>query len=63
MNPLAPPPSLLAKLGSIVDHFEESASNGGHNFDRIAAWALIDDREVVEWMDGMRKLALLPVTR
>lgn len=60
---LAPSPALLAKLGSIIVHTSEGVSDGGHAFDWIAVDALIRDSEVQAWLDGMQRLALLPVTR
>jgi hypothetical protein len=62
-DPLKPSPSLLCKLGSIIVHSEEAASPGGHHFDRVAVQTLLADAEVVEWMEAMRKMAMLPVER
>lgn len=62
-DPLRPAPALLAKLGSIIVHAEEAASPGGHPFDAEAIKALMDDAEVREWLQGMAKLAMLPVKR
>lgn len=63
MNPLDPTPSTLCKLGSIVVHALELASPNGHAFDKVALDALLKDPEVVEWMQGMTELAMLPVRR
>lgn len=63
MNVLAPSPSLLAKLGSLIYHLEESMDSGGHEFDIAAAKQLRDDADVQEWFGGMRDLAMLPVKR
>ena len=60
---LHPSDGLLAKLGSIIVHFEESFGPHGHPLDVEALRALQGDAEVVAWLDGMRKLALLPVKR
>lgn len=59
----APPISLLAKLGSILAHVEEGASEGGHAFDWFAVHSLLADREVQEWLTAMDKAGLLPVKR
>ena len=58
-----PRASLLAKLGSIIVHVEEATGADGHAYDLIATRQLIADREVQEWLDGMRKAAMLPVKR
>ena len=60
-----PTPSLalMAKLGSIAGHVEEYLSPESHPFDRLALRGLIEDPEVRQFMDDMRKLALIPVRR
>ena len=61
-DPLKPSPALLCKLRSIIVHAEEFLSPTGHIVDREAlrsAW----DSEVVEWMEQMRALAMLPIKR
>jgi len=60
---LQPEPSVLAKLGSLLVHFEEMMGNDGHHFDKIALQSLIDDAEVQEWLESMRAMAMLPVKR
>lgn len=60
---LNPSPTTLAKLGSIVVHIEEYLSPEGHHFDRGAIESLLRDPEVVQWLAGMRLLALLPEKR
>lgn len=60
---LKPSATVLAKLGSIAVHAEEMLSPLGHGFDKIALQSVLADPEVVEWLDGMRKLALLPEKR
>jgi hypothetical protein len=59
----APPVSLLAKLGSIIVHVEEAHGEGGHVFDWVVLGNLLADREVQDWLGGMRDKALLPVKR
>lgn len=60
---LTPTPALLAKLGSIMQHFNEGTSETGHAFDIETIKALIADPEVVEWLAEMDGLALLPKRR
>ena len=60
---LKPSPALLCKLGSIIIHTEELTSPTGHGFDKIALDGLVNDPEVVEWMEAMRAMAMLPVKR
>jgi len=62
-NPLKPSTLLLIKLGSIIVHMEEKASAKGHWMDQHALDTVRNDPEVVEWLDQMTKLALLPVKR
>lgn len=62
-DPFDPSPALLAKLGSIAVHAEELLSPTGHGFDKVALESVMADPEVVEWMEGMRRLAMLPVKR
>jgi hypothetical protein len=60
---LNPPPSLLAKVGSIVAHVQEGSGEDGHPFDWEAARALIRDPDVQAWLKGMRKIMLIPEPR
>ena len=62
-DPFAPTPTLLAKLGSIAVHAEELTSPTGHGFDKAALDSVLVDYEVQEWMEAMRKMAMLPVKR
>lgn len=62
-DPLHPSPSLLSKLGSIAVHADEGLGSKGHQFDLAAISALVSDREVIDWLDAMGKMALLPVRR
>ena len=62
-DPLTPSPALLAKLGSIAVHAEEMLSPSGHVLDKAALESVMADPEVVEWVDAMRKMAMLPVKR
>jgi hypothetical protein len=63
MDPLRPSTSLLCKLGSIIIHSQEKDSETGHVFDACALRELYDDSEVVEWLQAMDKLAMLPRKR
>ena len=63
MDMLKPSVPLLVKLGSIVVHSDELLSPSGHDFDRIALKALMDDPEVKDWLQAMGKAAMLPVKR
>ena len=58
-----PSPQLLIKLGSIIVHYQELNSSDGHYLDRAALDTLLSDEEVIEWMEGMDKLAFLPKMR
>lgn len=60
---LAPPLSLLCKLGSIAVHVEEALSPDGRDADRVAIQALLADGEVQEWLAAMDAAALLPLKR
>lgn len=60
---LKPSPQLLIKLGSIIVHFKEWTSDKGHEFDKIALDALLQDDEVIKWLKDMDELALLPRPR
>ncbi len=60
-DPFKPSLTLLAKLGSIVVHYEELLSPKGHSFDRHALKTLLDDSEVKNWIKGMGPY--LPVKR
>lgn len=62
-NPLNPNAALLVKLGSIAVHTKEMLSPTGHGFDRISTQQLLDDPEIVEWVEAMDKMALLPKMR
>jgi hypothetical protein len=56
----APPIALLAKIGSILARVEEGAGEGGGAFDWPALRSLLADREVQDWLAGMRDAGLLP---
>jgi hypothetical protein len=60
---LNPSVGLLAKLGSIAAHAEEAAGGKRHHLDLVALKGLFEDPEVVEWLAGMRLLALIPEPR
>jgi len=57
------PISLQAKLGSICVHVEEMLGPTGHEFDRAAIEQLLGDPEVVDFLEKMSDLGLLPVKR
>ena len=61
-DPLKPSPALLCKLGSILVHAEELISPTGHPFD-AAAMRTTWDAEVIEWVEQMGKMGMLPVKR
>lgn len=60
---LKPTPQLLIKLGSIITHYEELNSPHGHALDQSTIDALMKNEDVIEWFEGMRKMAFLPVKR
>ena len=55
-------PTLSIKLASLVVHAEESITPGAHPFDVVAIRSLLDDPEIVNWLDQF-DAALLPVRR
>lgn len=55
--------ALLAKIGSICQHLDEGTGKTAHEFDIIAARALLKDPEVSAWLDAMDRMGLLPVKR
>ena len=55
--------TLQAKLGSLAVHAEEMLSDKGHHFDVEVIKAILGDAEVRDWLDGLRKMAMLPVKR
>ncbi len=62
-NPLTPNTSLLASLGSIIVHFQEMLTSDGHEFDKVAVEGLLADPGVVEWLEQMDQMVLLPRLR
>jgi hypothetical protein len=62
-DPLHPDAVLLSKLGSIVIHTEEVLGSDGQVVDVAALKGLCEDPDVVEWLEQMGNLALLPVKR
>jgi hypothetical protein len=62
-NTLKPSTALLTKLGSICAHMEEWNERKGLEIDLQSAINLLADDEVIKWLEGMDKLALLPVKR
>lgn len=61
--PFVMPPSLAAKVGSILVHVEEGTGGDGHAFDWEAVRSLLGDGEIVEWLRELQKMALVPVKR
>jgi hypothetical protein len=62
-NPLSPPATLIVKLGSALVHAADFLSAGGHEFDKAAFDALMQDADVKQWLADMDAAALLPVKR
>lgn len=60
---LQPSVSVGVKLASLAVHADELLSPGGHALDAEAIRGLLDDAEVVAYLDKLRPLALLPVKR
>jgi hypothetical protein len=63
IEPLNPDVRTLAKIGSILAHVEEFFGSGSHHFDKAAIDSLMADPDVIGWIEGMRRLALLPAPR
>lgn len=59
----SPPIGLLCKLGSIVVHVDEATGDRPHEYDWTAIRALLADREVQGWIEGMTKAGFMPVKR
>lgn len=55
--------TLQVKLGSLAVHIEEFLSPKGHDFDRHAIKALLDDPEVSAFLARLSKQGFLPVKR
>jgi hypothetical protein len=60
---LNPSPQLLITLGSALVHAQEFFEPGGHPVDKDTFITLMQHPDVVEWIDGMNELALLPKKR
>jgi len=60
---LKPSVGLLVKLGSLIVHYQELNSRGGHEFDKSAIDTLENDPEVRSWLDHMTKVGFLPLKR
>jgi len=60
---LNPPATLLVKLGSFVVHVQEADSASGHEFDWAAIRGLLADPELLDWLEAMDAMALLPEKR
>jgi hypothetical protein len=71
-DPLHPSATVLTHLGSLIVHLEEFLDSipGGAaslysaaSFDVAAIRSSLNSKEVEEWREGMKRLALLPVKR
>jgi len=62
-DPLKPKLDVLIKLGSIAVHVDEAISLKGHAFDVIALEGLLKDKDIINWIKEMDKMALLPKKR
>lgn len=64
-KPTDPVPDLttLVKLGSIVVHADEATGPNGHPYDVVALRDLLNDPEVMDWIQDMRRLGFMPVKR
>ncbi len=58
-----PSPAVGVKLASIVVHAQEALGPGGSPFDLQTIDAMIGDPDVQAYLDELRPLALLPVSR
>lgn len=54
---------LLSKLGNLIVHADEFMSEGGHEIDKQAFQAQLQDPEVSAFLDDLRAAYLLPVKR
>ena len=60
------PITLRVVLGSLVVHVEEMLDEmdpSARNFDERTIRSLLEGEELQEWLEGLRKQALLPVKR
>ena len=62
-DPLKPELALLVKLGSIAIHLDEMLSDKMHEYDQITLQGLLQDKEVIDWLEEMDRLALIPKKR
>ena len=60
---LKPEAGLLIKLGSALIHAQEFLEPRGHPLDKNTFDALMSQPDVLEWIEGMNNLALLPRKR
>lgn len=54
-NSFRPPPLLLAKLGTLLHHYERQTG------EQSTINSLLHDPEVREWMAAMRKMNMVPL--
>ena len=62
-DPFVPSAQLLIQLGSIIIHYEEMTSAGGHHDDKAAIDSLRKLPEVQEWFKAMDEMSFLPKKR
>ncbi len=62
-DPFKPSASLLAKLGSLIVHYQEALSSKGHQYDHAAIATLETDPEVFEWLIRMDGMSMIPRKR
>lgn len=63
MDPLNPPATVLAKVGSVVRHLQEAMGDTGMALDVAVAERLLEDPELEAWLEEMDKLGLIPAMR
>jgi hypothetical protein len=55
--------TLQVKLGSIIIHIQEMLSGKGHEFDNIVILQLMNDSELLNWLNALETEGLLPLKR
>lgn len=62
-DPLKPSAEILAALGSLIVHYEETLSPSGRELDQYVIDQTRNRVDVKQWFNAMDKLALLPLKR